>query len=50
MRSALEDLQLDRLVVLYPGERRYRLADRVEAVPVKVLADTEEMRRALYDE
>jgi hypothetical protein len=33
MRVALEDLALDRLVVLYPGERRYPLAERVEAVP-----------------
>jgi hypothetical protein len=34
MRVALEDLALDRLVVLYPGERRYPLAERVEAVPL----------------
>ena len=34
MRIALHDLKLDRLIVAYPGERRYRLADRVEVVPL----------------
>ncbi len=33
MRTALEDLRLDRLVVVYPGDRRYVLAERVEVVP-----------------
>lgn len=34
MRIALNDLKLDRLVVVYPGERRYLLADRVEVIPL----------------
>lgn len=34
MRIALADLGLERLWVVYPGERRYALADRVEAVPL----------------
>ena len=34
MRIALEDLKLDRLVVVYPGERRYPLGDRVEVLPL----------------
>jgi uncharacterized protein len=34
MRIALEDLKLDRLLVVYPGERRYRLGDRVEVIPL----------------
>lgn len=34
MRTALEDLQLDRLVVIYPGERRYALAEQVEVLPL----------------
>jgi predicted AAA+ superfamily ATPase len=38
IRIALEDLGLDRVVVLYPGERRYPLADKVEAVPAAELA------------
>jgi uncharacterized protein len=32
MRIALDDLALDALVVVYPGERRYALAPRVQAV------------------
>ena len=35
---ALADLDLERVAVVYPGERRYPLADRVEAVPLSSLA------------
>ena len=38
MRIALNDLKLDRLWVVYPGERRYVLADGVEAVSLHELA------------
>ena len=34
MRIALNDLKLDALYVVYPGLHRYKLADRVEAVPL----------------
>jgi predicted AAA+ superfamily ATPase len=34
MRIALADLSLDALYVVYPGNRRYRLAERIEAVPL----------------
>ena len=34
MRIALNDLALDALYVVHPGERRYRLGERVEAVPL----------------
>jgi hypothetical protein len=34
MRIALDDLQLEHLIVLYPGERRYSLSSRVTAVPL----------------
>jgi predicted AAA+ superfamily ATPase len=37
MRTALEDLRLDRLLVIYPGNRRYPLAEGVEVVPLQVL-------------
>jgi predicted AAA+ superfamily ATPase len=37
MQIALRDLQLDRLYVVYPGERRYRVAERIEAVPLAAL-------------
>jgi len=34
MRIARADLSLDTLYVVYPGDRRYALADGVEAVPL----------------
>ena len=37
MQIALHDLQLDALYVVYPGALRYRLADKVEAVPLEAL-------------
>lgn len=37
MRIALADLKLDELRVVYPGERRYALAPRVEVVPLATL-------------
>jgi predicted AAA+ superfamily ATPase len=39
MRIALEDLQLQRIVVIYPGTRRYALAQRVTAVPLEEWVD-----------
>jgi predicted AAA+ superfamily ATPase len=41
MRVALEDLQLDRLVVLYPGERRYPLGENVDVIPATILSGHE---------
>lgn len=37
MRIAMRDLELHRLWVLYPGERRYPLAERIEAIPLSVV-------------
>jgi predicted AAA+ superfamily ATPase len=34
MRIALDDLKLDELRIVYPGENRYRLGKRVEVVPL----------------
>ena len=39
MRIALADLRLDRLLVLYPGSARYRLAERVAVMPLADLAE-----------
>lgn len=39
IRNALQDLSLDRVAVVYPGDRRFPLADRVEAVPLHALAE-----------
>jgi hypothetical protein len=38
MRNALVDLRLDRLVVFYPGNRAYPLAEQVSVLPVAVLS------------
>jgi predicted AAA+ superfamily ATPase len=38
MRTALADLQLEHLTVLYPGSRDYALAERVTVVPLASLA------------
>lgn len=38
MTTAMPDLKLERLTVIYPGDRRYRLADRVTVLPLRELA------------
>ena len=38
MRHALNDLRLEHLAVLYPGDRRYSLERRVTVVPLSELA------------
>jgi hypothetical protein len=35
MQSALDDLKLDRLFVVYPGSTRYALSDRAEVLPLE---------------
>ena len=49
MRSALADLELDRLVVMYPGQRRYPLADHVEVLPLRMLAQPDAAGQLLGD-
>jgi predicted AAA+ superfamily ATPase len=39
MRSALTDLNLDRLLVIYPGDRSYGLAENIEVIPASLLAE-----------
>lgn len=34
MRTALADLDLERLCIVYPGEERYNLDERIEVLPV----------------
>jgi predicted AAA+ superfamily ATPase len=41
IRAALTDLNLDRVIVVYPGNRRFSLADQVEAMPLKDLVTDE---------
>jgi predicted AAA+ superfamily ATPase len=46
IRIALTDLELDRVAIIYPGEKRYPLADNVEVVPLSELAQRGELFRA----
>ena len=39
MRIALADLKLDRLLVIYPGNKPYRLAPKVDVVPASSVAE-----------
>lgn len=39
MRIALEDLKLERLIVLYPGDQSYDLGERIRVWPLAALAD-----------
>lgn len=39
MRIALADLKLDELLVVYPGEKRYPLAKKIEVVPLAELVN-----------
>jgi hypothetical protein len=39
MRIAMADLRLDALFVLYPGLKRYTLADRIEVLPAQSVAE-----------
>jgi predicted AAA+ superfamily ATPase len=48
MRVALSDLKLDRLVVVYPGERRYSLRDRVDVIPLVELVGTEKDASSVF--
>ncbi len=38
IRTALLDLNLDRVIVVYPGNKRFSLSEQVEAVPLKDFA------------
>lgn len=49
MRIALEDLALDRLIVFYPGDRPYPLADRVMALPLAHLAKPPDEIAAIFN-
>ena len=38
VRIALDDLHLERIIVLYPGTRRFPLSDQVDAIPLQSIA------------
>jgi uncharacterized protein len=39
MRIAMADLKLERLLVIYPGNKPYMLADQIEAIPARRIAE-----------
>jgi uncharacterized protein len=39
MRTALEDVKLEQIAVVYPGTKRYSLGERVAAVPLETVAE-----------
>ena len=39
MRTALKDLKLERIAVVYPGNKRYLLDNSIEAVPLDLVAE-----------
>jgi len=39
MGVALDDLGLERIAVVYPGTKRYRIAEHIEVVPLAALAE-----------
>ena len=39
MRTALEDVNLEQIAVVYPGTKRYSLGERVAAVPLESVAE-----------
>ncbi len=41
IRIAFEDLKLNKVAIIYPGNKRYRLDNRVEAIPLHSLATGE---------
>jgi predicted AAA+ superfamily ATPase len=43
MKMSLEDLQLEKLTIIYPGNLSYQLADRVSVMPLSALADDRAM-------
>ncbi len=39
MRVALDDLNLENIAVIYPGDKHYPIAPKVAAVPLRSVAD-----------
>jgi uncharacterized protein len=41
VQIAIEDLRLDSLTVIYPGERSFALTEAIRAMPVREVPDAE---------
>jgi predicted AAA+ superfamily ATPase len=44
MRTALTDLELQKITVIYPGERFYKLAENIQVMPLPVIGTDEVMK------
>ena len=40
MKTAVEDLELDRLWVVYPGKAAYPLTEKIQVIPLADVSDT----------
>ena len=40
MKTAVEDLRLERLWVVYPGKAAYRLIEKIQVIPLADVHDT----------
>jgi hypothetical protein len=47
MNAAVDDLKLDRLIVLYLGDKAYPLAEGVEVIPLTSLPQPETFSQAV---
>jgi predicted AAA+ superfamily ATPase len=47
MHIAMEDLQLDRIIVIYPGLHPYSLGEKIQSIPLASLAESSS---ALFDQ
>jgi hypothetical protein len=43
MKESIKDLGLTKVYVIYPGERRYSLDEKIEVVPLKMLPSLHEL-------
>ncbi|OQB30128.1 MAG: hypothetical protein BWY08_01356 [Bacteroidetes bacterium ADurb.Bin174] len=39
MRIAKDDLKLEKIIVVYPGKRRYEIAKNIHAIPLQEISD-----------
>ena len=41
IKNAISDLGLEKVVIVYPGTKRFPISDRVEAIPLRMIGDDE---------
>jgi hypothetical protein len=48
MQIAMRDLKLNHLLVVYPGEHRYAISEKVEAIPLAQLVGASKASQAVF--